>query len=139
MNHEDQSHSGHCYCGAVKFEVNADSNWVGHCHCESCRRHSGSVMTTFAGFKQNQVVFTGAMPNRYSTDDGVTRSFCGQCGSPVAYENADTPEDIHLHLGLFDQPELLPAEDHSFLDEKVSWFSADEQLPESGWTFSKED
>ena len=96
-------------------------------------------MTTFAGFKQNQVVFTGAMPNRYSTDDGVTRSFCGQCGSPVAYENADTPEDIHLHLGLFDQPELLPAEDHSFLDEKVSWFSADEQLPESGWTFSKED
>lgn len=125
--------TGHCYCGAVRFEISGDSSWIGHCHCESCRRASGSVMTTFAGFRPDQVVFTGAMPNRYTTDDGVTRSFCGQCGSPVAYERADTPQSIHLQLGLFDDLEALKPSDHSFRDEKVSWLVADEHLPDSGY------
>jgi len=125
--------SGHCYCGAVKFEISGKSEWVGHCHCESCRRHSGSVMTTFAGFDEDQVIFTGAMPNRYSTDDGVTRSFCGQCGSPVAYQSVDQANQIHMQLGLFDNLESLAPQDHSFLDEKVSWLHADEHLPQSGW------
>ena len=124
---------GHCYCGAVTFEVSGKSDWVGHCHCESCRRASGSVMTTFAGFKLEQVNFTGEQPSRFQTDDGVTRSFCARCGSPVAYENADTPGEIHLQLGLFDDLEPMVPRDHSFLDEKPGWLHADEHLPESGW------
>ena len=129
--------TGHCYCGEVKFEVYGESDWVGHCHCESCRRQTGSVMTTFAGFRLEQVSFTGAMPSQYASGDGVTRSFCGRCGSPVAYQSNDRADEIHLHLGLFDDLELLPPRDHSFLDEKVSWLRADEHLPESGW--SRED
>ncbi len=125
--------SGHCYCGAVSFEITGGSNWVGHCHCESCRRASGSVMTSFAGFRPEQVVFTGAMPNRFSTPDGVTRSFCGQCGSAVAFEHEKTPDEIHLQLGLFDDLEKLPPENHSFIGEKPSWLHADEHLPEHDW------
>ena len=127
----DKIVTGHCYCGAVSFRVSGESDWIGHCHCESCRRQSGSVMTTFAGFREDQVVFTGAMPNRYRSDDGVTRSFCGQCGSPVAYELATRADEIHLHLGLFDDPGSLEPTDHSFLDEKVAWLHADEHLPAS--------
>ena len=125
--------SGHCYCGAVKFEVRGSSDWIGHCHCESCRRASGSVMTTFAGFDEARVIFTGAIPNRFSSDDGVTRSFCGQCGSPVAYQSVNQPGQIHMQLGLFDDIDSLAPQDHSFLDEKVAWLRADEHLPASGW------
>lgn len=130
----DQHLSGHCYCGAVKFEIDGESDWVGHCHCESCRRHSGSVMTTFAGFRPEQVNFTAAMPNRFTTEDGVTRSFCGRCGSPVAYELESRPDEIHLQLGLFDDLERLVPQDHSFLGEKVSWLHVDEHLPESDFS-----
>ena len=125
--------TGHCYCGAISFEISGKSDWIGHCHCESCRRASGSVMTTFAGFKQEQVTFTGEQPDRFDTVDGVTRSFCGRCGSPVAYENSDSPGEIHLHLGLFDDLEPMVPSDHSFLAEKPSWLHADEHLPESSW------
>lgn len=130
----EQKLGGHCYCGAVKFEIDGKSDWVGHCHCESCRRHSGSVMTTFAGFRPEQVKFTAAMPNRFATEDGVTRSFCGRCGSPVAYELESRPDEIHLQLGLFDDLERLVPQDHSFLGEKVSWLHADEHLPESDFS-----
>ncbi|MGB5329949.1 MAG: GFA family protein [Gammaproteobacteria bacterium] len=131
--------SGHCYCGAVKFEIDGKSDWVGHCHCESCRRQSGSVMTTFAGFKLDQVKFTAAMPNRFITADGVTRSFCGQCGSPISYEYTGRPDEIHMQLGLFDDLEPLAPDDHSFLQEKPSWLHADEHLPESKWVAEKQD
>jgi hypothetical protein len=131
--------SGHCYCGAVTFEISGESYWIGHCHCESCRRQSGSVMTSFAGFRQDQVIFTGAMPIRHTSDDGVTRSFCGQCGSPVAYESSDRPNIIHLQLGLFDDLEPLKPMDHSFLNEKPSWLHADEHLPQSGWSGDEPD
>ena len=127
--------TGHCYCGAVSFEVIGKSDWIGHCHCESCRRASGSVMTTFAGFRPSQVRFTGAEPSRFQTGDGVTRSFCARCGSPVAYENAASPDQIHLQLGLFDDLEPLAPQDHSFRNEKPSWLRADENLPDSGYTF----
>ena len=128
--------SGHCYCGAVRFEIEGHSEWIGHCHCESCRRQSGSVMTTFAGFHPDQVVFTGAMPTRRTTADGVTRSFCAECGSPVAYETANRPGEIHLHLGLFDDLEPLVPQNHSFYEEKASWLHADEHLPRTEWDTS---
>lgn len=135
----EQKLTGHCYCGAVKFQINGESDWVGHCHCESCRRQSGSVMTTFAGFKLDQLRFTGAIPKRTITDDGVTRSFCGECGSPVSYEYKNRPDEIHMQLGLFDDLERLVPQDHSFLEEKVSWLHADEHLPESKWESSSQD
>lgn len=129
--------SGHCYCGAVSFEISGEAEWIGHCHCESCRRQSGSVMTTFAGFRPDQVVFTGAMPTRHTTGD-VTRSFCGECGSPVAYEVTSRPDEIHLQLGLFDDLERLVPQNHSFYEEKASWLHADEHLPHATWEASKD-
>ena len=125
--------SGHCYCGAVSFDIDGDCDWVGHCHCESCRRASGSVMTTFAEFKKEQVIFTGDAPQQYSSGDGVTRGFCGKCGSPVFYDNVGDPGLINIQLGLFDDINQLPAQDHSFRNEKANWLIADEQLPDSRW------
>ncbi len=123
--------SGHCYCGAVKFEASGQPVWVGHCHCESCRRASGSVMTSFATYNLDKVVFTGAMPARFPTEDGVVRSFCGHCGSPLAYESSGKKNQIDLHLGLFDDLEQIKPQDHTHYAEKVSWLQADEQLPKS--------
>jgi hypothetical protein len=96
-------------------------------------------MTTFAGFRLDQVRFTGAIPNRFITDDGVTRSFCGKCGSPISYEYTGRPDEIHMQLGLFDDLELLVPSDHSFLQEKPSWLHADEHLPESNWIAGNQD
>jgi len=121
--------SGHCYCGAVKFETSGQPVWVGHCHCESCRRASGSVMTSFATYHLDKVIFTGEKPARFPTEDGVVRSFCGHCGSPVAYESSDKKNQIDLHLGLFDDLEQIKPQDHTHYAEKVSWLQSDEHLP----------
>jgi hypothetical protein len=122
--------SGHCYCGAVRFEVSGDPIWIGHCHCDSCRRASGSVMTTLASYNTDQVEFTGTLPvseANHPSNDGVIRSFCGKCGSPVAY--GPNGNVINLQLGLFNDPLQLKPQKHFFYDNKVDWLKADEHLP----------
>ncbi len=121
--------TGHCYCGAIQFEVTGDPGWVTHCHCESCRRHSASVMATFAGYSSEQLTFTAARPASFSSDDVVKRSFCGQCGSPISYESPRWPGQVHLYLGIFDEPENFQPEDHSYCAEQIPWLHIDDGLP----------
>jgi len=122
--------SGHCYCGAVRFEVSGEPIWIGHCHCDSCRRASGSVMTTLASYNTDQVKFTDTLPvseANHPSGDGVIRSFWGKGGSPVAY--GPNGNVINLQLGLFNDPLQLKPQKHFFYDNKVDWLKADEHLP----------
>ena len=77
---------GHCLCGAVSFEYEGPENWVGHCHCESCRRNTSSAFTTFMGVPNAAYRFTGIEPAVYQSSPGVRRLFCPKCGAPVAYD-----------------------------------------------------
>lgn len=120
---------GHCYCGAVKFEISGEPIWVSHCHCESCRRHTASIIATFAGFNPDQVSFTGNLPAKHSSKDGVKRSFCGQCGSPISYESDRWKDQLHMYLGIFDEPEKLHPTDHVYYDEKIAWLHVADGLP----------
>ena len=83
---------GRCLCGQVTFEFEGDINWCGHCHCESCRRNTSSVVATFYAVPRSAYRFTGQLPKSYASSKGVERLFCGNCGSPIAYQ-----ADIYSH------------------------------------------
>ena len=56
MEDFQDTHAGGCMCGAVRYQVSGKPFWVGHCHCKSCRRHSGAPVVTFAGFSASQSI-----------------------------------------------------------------------------------
>jgi hypothetical protein len=120
---------GHCYCGAVRFEASGEPDWISHCHCESCRRHSASAMATFVGYKPDQVIFTADQPVSHVADEAVKRSFCGKCGSPISYESPRWTDQIHLYLGVFDEPGKFEPKDHVYCEEKIGWLKFDDGLP----------
>ena len=37
---------GSCLCGGVRFEVEPPFIRANHCHCERCRKHSGTAVCT---------------------------------------------------------------------------------------------
>ena len=127
---EPPKRTGHCYCGSVSFEISGDPVKVAHCHCESCRRSLGAVMVTSAGFLPEQICQTGDRPHQYSTDDGVTRTFCGRCGSSFSYQK-EKSNYIFVYLGIFNNPEDLGPEVHMMYSEKISWMKIDDHLPKS--------
>lgn len=125
---EDKTY-GHCYCGAVQLEIRGAPLWISHCHCESCRRHSGSMISTFVGYRPDQVDYTSSQPASFTTDDGMTRCFCSRCGSPVSYQPAKRENEVDLYLGLFDEPDKFYPEDHVHYEEKVIWLDINDDLP----------
>ena len=124
-----QPATGRCLCGAIRFEVAAEPLSTNFCHCESCRRHSGGIAAPFATFRKDAVRWHGAERERYRSSPRVSRSFCGRCGSPLAYEHDDQPDEIDLYLGVFDDPARFPASMHVHYGERVAWFDTVDQTP----------
>jgi hypothetical protein len=121
-------HSGHCLCGAIRFRMTTDPLWVAYCHCQSCRRHTGSVAATFAGFAEQAVSFTEGTPKVFESSPQVWRSFCGRCGSPISYRAARFPGEVHFYVGVLDRPEQYVPQAHVHHGEHIPWFETKDNL-----------
>jgi hypothetical protein len=121
---------GHCLCGQVTFEFTGSPLWCGHCHCESCRRATASPFTTWVGVRRDACRFTGAQPVVRQSSPGASRSFCGTCGSPVAFESTRWPDETHLYAALLEHPEDAAPQFHVHVAEKLPWIKLDDGLPQ---------
>jgi hypothetical protein len=126
---EDSVRTGRCLCRAVRFIARGEPRWVAHCHCESCRRATSSAIATYAGFTSSNVEWIGEPPAEYRSSPGVTRRFCRRCGSPMSFEGERWPDEIHLFLPSFDQPETLRPRGHVHVEEQLSWLQLGDHLP----------
>lgn len=119
---------GGCLCGAIKFEVNDEPKWVAHCHCRSCQKTTGSAFVTYAGFEEKNVRFAGQMRQKYQSSQDVNRSFCSNCGTPLAYESGAWPGEIHLMVSNFENPNNFQPTLHVNMADKIAWVHLDDTL-----------
>ena len=120
--------SGNCLCGNIQYQIEGEPVWSGYCHCESCRRMTGSVVTNWLGIKDTDLVFTRGKPAKYKAA-GVTRGFCPNCGSSLTYEAIHLPDYIQVHIGTLDDPNAITPQAHVHFAEKIEWFDVNDQLP----------
>ena len=122
--------AGGCMCGAVRFEAVGEPIDVTHCHCNSCRRHTGAPLVTLVSFEAGQVRFTKGERKIYNSSPGVGRAFCGDCGSPLTWESEPRGQSlIEFHIGTLDEPNALPPSIHVFHGERLTWFDTADPLP----------
>jgi len=127
----DTKRTGGCMCGAVRYESTGEPFAVNHCHCRSCRKHNGAPVVTLAGFKADQVAFSGDERKIYASSPGVGRAFCGKCGTPLTWEGdgGDLGAIFEMHISSFDDPEVLVPTAHAFYPERIPWFDIADNLP----------
>lgn len=113
-------HTGGCRCGVVKFQAAGEPSFVGYCHCSDCRRASGAPVSAWVGFAMNQVSISGETLRDYENGP-VTRSFCGVCGSPIAYVDERLAGHIYFTLGSFDMPAYFKPDHHSHVREQLPY------------------
>ncbi len=79
--------TGGCLCGAIRYEVTSDPIRTAHCHCDDCRRATGSSFATNVFVKEDDlVVLQGELKSyQHPTDSGatMTKEFCGDCGAQL--------------------------------------------------------
>ena len=112
---------GGCLCGAIRFEAEDAPKWTSYCHCTSCRRQTGAPVAAYAGFDAGKVRFVQGEPAYFESSSGVRRGFCPRCGSTLTFEGARWPGEIHLHVGVFDDPASLAPTGQAFAEERLPW------------------
>jgi len=129
MAEEDKPSTGRCLCGDIRYEYRGAPLKILHCHCESCRRHTSSPVGTFVCVHRKSFRVTQGAPVTYISSPGVTRTHCGRCGSPLAYESERNPQQVDLYLGTLDDPAAAVPTYHAYVEEQLSWFEIADALP----------
>ena len=62
----------------------------------------------------------------YESSPGVKRSFCDQCGTPMAFHGQKFPEEVHLSPRTLGNPGDYPAQFQVFCATKLPWLSIDD-------------
>jgi len=121
--------NGHCSCGAVRYSIAGAPKWAAHCHCSDCRRATGAPYVTYAGFATDQLTWSGESAQRYNSSPGVVRRYCGKCGTPLSYEGARWPGEVHILAGTLDDPGAVAPKVHVYVGEKLPWVTLADGLP----------
>lgn len=130
-------HRGKCHCGACRYEFTAPRQTeVQHCYCALCRRHSGSLYTSWIPIQTltqalRWTVQESALTTRRPTDSS-RRFFCSTCGTCMAivydWEETDDPETAWIWVsgGCLDNtnPTLrLERRAHIYCRYKPRWYT----------------
>ena len=120
-------HAGSCRCGLIGAETAIEPFWVSYCHCRDCRKQTGAPVMAFVGFKEGDLAWHGTPQTWHSS--GVTRSFCGHCGSQIGYRDDKLPGEVYLSLGFMDEPENYPPRLHAFERRRLPFLHIADDLP----------
>ena len=122
---------GGCLCGAVRYRVADDFQYMGFCHCSECRRFSGSAFSAMGGVAaaafrvlQGQDDIT-----HYGKSAESVLGFCRHCGSSL-YALKPAKSMVHLRLGTLDEAPSLQPQFHSYVGSKVPWHHIGDELPQ---------
>ena len=120
--------TGGCLCGAVRFEVTERPFMDAYCYCKMCQRWSGSVLTSWAGFKNNDFRRTKGEIKFYKSSKFTERGFCADCGSSLVQRGLKG-DWFSVSTGSFDHSEDFPPREHCGIESQVSWLKVDDNLP----------
>ena len=122
-----RKHSGSCLCGTVRFEIAGDFERFYLCHCQHCRKDTGSahganLFSSTATLKwlsgEDQVRVFNLPSTRHRN------SFCSTCGSALPDLQMDGAL-LKVPAGSLDTEVGIRPDAHIFFASKADW---DEEL-----------
>ncbi|MDH3230821.1 MAG: GFA family protein [Alphaproteobacteria bacterium] len=126
---QNDKHEGGCFCGAVRYRIDGAVESVTHCHCNSCRRSSGAAFVTWFTVGRERFAWIAGRPSQFVSSPGVTREFCGTCGTELTYASERAAKTIDITIGSLDCAAGHPADRHIWTADKLDWLHLDGQLP----------
>jgi hypothetical protein len=123
--------TGGCLCGAIRYNAEAFLEIVYYCHCRSCQRSTGQPAEIGVLIKSGTLTYSGSEPKYYDSSEFGQRGFCSECGSRLVWRSRDPADDwaLNVSVGSLDKPELARPRLHMFVDEKISWYDPQDDLP----------
>lgn len=126
---------GSCLCGGVRFEVARAVGPFELCHCNRCRKASGSAFAAFLGVEAADYRLLAGADLIASYDAPILHapppyraSFCRRCGSPVP--NPEPGADwFEIPAGLLEGDPGARPDRHIFVELEAPWSEIPDALP----------
>ena len=122
---------GSCLCGQVRYEIEGEPEKVLMCHCQNCRKASGTAFTTNGLVGRDDFTITRGKEQiaEFEAVPGVFRRFCRNCGSPI-YSLRPAADFVVVRLGTLDSPMQSRPSAHIFVGSKAEWDLIHDNLPQ---------
>lgn len=120
-----ETYIGSCLCKKVTYKLVGDAMRFYHCHCERCRKATGTGHATNIMVKPETEIewLTGEeLLSRYKVPEAERfyNCFCKNCGSPMPRVVPEL-QAVLIAAGSLDMiPEMKP-QGRIFCDSKVEW------------------
>lgn len=124
--------TGGCLCGKINYSINSEPLFMGQCHCDDCRKTTGTGHASNAFFPKDSVTISGkATTHEIVTDSGstLTRSFCSDCGSRLFSKNSVNKAVMGVTAGTFDNSDWFAPQFIVYNKSKPQWDCMDENVP----------
>ena len=116
--------TGGCLCGAVRYQAEGPPLRAVICHCNQCRRQTGSALPSFVAWPRERIHLTKGTPAVYRASGFASREFCRDCGSPIFWRR-DGSGDLAIYLGTLDHPEAMRAPQiEIWAEHRAPWLPA---------------
>jgi hypothetical protein len=121
--------TGACFCGNITAQIIGEPFWICYDHDDDCRRAVGSPLNLWVGYRPSQFTLLRGTLKRFSKTKGITRSFCGDCGTSIGYEDEGLQDELYLTVGFLDHPERFAPQAHAYWGMKLPWVVFADDLP----------
>ena len=116
---------GHCLCGSITYECDAEPIMTAICHCADCQRQSGTAFSIIVGVAREDLKINGELKvfETIGEDRGTPafRNFCGDCGSPIISILADAEDIAWIKAGTLDDASWLEPELEAWTSSAQPW------------------
>jgi hypothetical protein len=124
-------YSGSCLCGAVRFQIAGEFESFFFCHCEYCRKDTGSAHAANLFSSTATLEWLAGEANVTHFQLSGTRhakSFCSTCGSALPKLQMDG-KLLAVPAGSLNSEVHTKPTAHIFVASRASWDNALEQVP----------
>lgn len=125
---------GGCQCGTVRYRIHGEPLVVSACHCDQCRRQSGSAFGMTIIFQRDDVSMLGGSLKSFerSSDSAnkVTCYFCGDCGTRIYHALERSPGTINIKPGTLDDSSDVTPALHIWVSKKRGWVTLPDDVPQ---------
>lgn len=128
----DTTLSGSCLCGAVNYTVTGEERRFYHCHCQRCRKASGTGHASNL-FVRGQLEWNSgeALVRTFKLPaaERFSNTFCSSCGGRVP-RFVEQFGVVFIPAGSLDDEPRLQPQARIFMGSRAAWSCAGDDLPE---------
>lgn len=122
----ENTHSGSCACGLVRYRVQGMPVFGTVCHCKFCQKRLASAFAVMASFNSEAVeILQGKLSEKeYHSDESgrwLKMCFCPECGTTISHTAEVRPGLRTIAAGTFDDPTWFPIDRHIWVQSKLAW------------------